>query len=83
MIRAAGLRPSVQSRNGVDTLGLFVTLLPDGSPEDSGGCATLGSGALVTSLEVVEPDEGCEGSLELGMSSEATQPNRDTMRLIL
>lgn len=61
----------VQSRNGVGTSDLLVTLFADGSPEDLGRCATLGSIALARSLQAVELDEGSKRGLELVPPSEA------------
>jgi len=47
-----------------------VVLLLEGSPEEFRSCATLGLVALVSSLQVVELDEGSERGLELVPASE-------------
>jgi len=67
----------VQYWNSVDTSAFLVAVLADSAPEDFGGCAPLGTIALVGPLEVAELDEGRERRLELMASTERTTPKHD------
>ena len=76
------MNQDVQSRKGVDTSVLLVTLFANGAPEDLSRSPSLGPVALVRSLEVVEAQERIQRCLQLEPPAEVTSPEGDPPVLV-